>query len=79
MTKRINVTLPEETVELMDRVTKKGDRSRLINRAVTRYVSDIGRENLREALKQEAIAHAAEDLALAEEWFPTDADEWPDR
>ena len=28
MRKRINITLPEETLELMDRVTEHGDRSR---------------------------------------------------
>ena len=32
--RRINITLPEETVRLIDRVAQKGDRSFLISEAV---------------------------------------------
>jgi metal-responsive CopG/Arc/MetJ family transcriptional regulator len=39
MSKRINVILPEETVRVLDRVSSKGDRSRLISAAVLYYVS----------------------------------------
>ncbi len=38
MTRRLNITLPEQTVALMDRVAGKGQRSRLIDVAVHRYV-----------------------------------------
>jgi len=31
MRKRVNITLPEETLELIDRVTEHGDRSRFID------------------------------------------------
>jgi hypothetical protein len=34
MRKRINISLPEETLELIDRVTEHGDRSRSIHGAV---------------------------------------------
>ena len=34
MRKRINISLPEETLELIDRVTEHGDRSRFIDEAV---------------------------------------------
>jgi hypothetical protein len=40
MTKRLNITLPERTVALMDRVAGKGQRSRLIAEAVERYVEE---------------------------------------
>jgi metal-responsive CopG/Arc/MetJ family transcriptional regulator len=40
MTKRLNITLPERTVALMDRVAGRGQRSRLIDVAVHRYVEE---------------------------------------
>ena len=66
---RLNITLPEETVRLIDRVAKRGNRSRLISDAVTRYVKELGRANLRRRLKQGAKRRADRDLAIAEEWF----------
>jgi CopG family transcriptional regulator/antitoxin EndoAI len=74
--KRINVTLSEGTVRLMDRVADKGQRSRLINEAVRRYVEDLGRQRLRKRLKAGALARADRDLALAEKWFTIDEQAW---
>jgi metal-responsive CopG/Arc/MetJ family transcriptional regulator len=71
---RINVTLPKETIKLMDRVSKKGDRSRLINEAVKHFIETIGLTNLRRRLEQGASARAGRDLEIAEEWFPADND-----
>ena len=51
MAKRINITLPDKTVNVLDRVAKKGDRSRFIDRAVLHYIETAGRQNLREQLK----------------------------
>ena len=73
---RINITLPEETVQLIDRVCRKGDRSRLIDRAVKRYVSNARRANLRKLLKQGALRRAERDLRLAEESFFLDEEAW---
>jgi len=70
MTQRINVTLPEETVRALDRIAPKGGRSRFISDAVLYYVTEQGKRNLRERLKQGALANAARDLELAREWFP---------
>jgi metal-responsive CopG/Arc/MetJ family transcriptional regulator len=47
MRKRVNIPLPEETLELIERVTEHGDRSRFIDEAVKHYVEHIGRTNLR--------------------------------
>lgn len=69
MHRRLNITLPEETVRLIDRVAKKGNRSRLISDAVRRYVRELGRANLRKRLKEGARRRAARDRALAEDWF----------
>ena len=70
MNKRLNITLPEDTVRLMDRVAGRGRRSSLIDRAVRRYVREESRANLRKQLAASYKANAEEDLQLAQEWFP---------
>lgn len=70
MSKRIQVVLPDTTVTVLDRVTTKGNRSRFIDRAVRRLVEVEGKANLRQRLKEEGIANAERDLAIAAEWFP---------
>lgn len=70
MSKRINIVLPDKTVAVLDRVTTKGNRSRFIDRAVRRLVEVEGTANLRQQLKEEAIANAGRDLEIATEWFP---------
>jgi len=68
--KRLNITLPEETVRIMDRVAGKGRRSNLIDRAVRGYVKEATRANLRKQLAASYKANAEDDLRLAEDWFP---------
>ena len=70
MSKRINIVLPDKTAAVLDRVTTRGNRSRFIDRAVLRLVETEGKANLRARLKEEAIANADRDLAIATEWFP---------
>ena len=70
--KRINVILPEETVELMDRVATKGQRSRLIDEAVQEYVRILGRARLRKQLEECARKRAPRDLGLVADWFDLD-------
>ena len=76
MYSRINITLPEETIRLIDRVCKKGNRSRLIDKAVKRYVTDARRANLRKLLKEGALRRAERDLRLAEESFFLEEEAW---
>jgi CopG family transcriptional regulator/antitoxin EndoAI len=76
MSKRLNIVLPEDTLKILDRVTGKGDRSRFISDAVLYYVQNRGAANLRERLKQGALANAKLDLEIAEEWFPVDQEAW---
>ena len=73
---RSNITLPEETIRLIDRVCQKGNRSRLIDKAVKRYVTDARRANLRKLLKQGALRRAERDLRLAEESFFLEEEAW---
>jgi CopG family transcriptional regulator/antitoxin EndoAI len=70
MSKRINIILPDKTVAVLDRVTTKGSRSRFIDRAVRQLIETESKANLRARLKEEAIANAERDLAMAAEWFP---------
>jgi CopG family transcriptional regulator/antitoxin EndoAI len=75
---RINVSLPEETLRLLDRVAGKGDRSRLIDEAVRYYIDDKGRGEIKKRLKEGAIRRATRDLQLTEEWFPLEEEVWND-
>ena len=76
MNKRINVILPTTTVAVLDRVTTKGNRSALIDRAIRHYVKTQSRQHLRERLKQEALANAERDAQMATEWFPLEEEAW---
>ena len=76
MHRRINITLPEETVRLLDRVSEKGDRSGLIDRAIKHYIERRGRANLRRQLKEGYQRRSAIDLQVAEEWFPIEHEVW---
>ena len=72
--KRINITLPADTVRLLDRVAEKGNRSGLLDRAVRFYVKEMGKANLRRQLRLGAEVRASRDLAVAEEWFPVESE-----
>jgi len=76
MTRRLYIILPERTVALIDRVAGKGQRSRLIDVAVHRYVEEESRANLRKQLREGARVRAERDVQLAEDWFALD-DEVP--
>jgi CopG family transcriptional regulator/antitoxin EndoAI len=77
MRQRINITLPETTLRLLDRIAPKGDRSRVIDAAVRHFVETHGKANLRKQLAEGARRRAERDLLLAEEWFGIDEEAWP--
>ena len=79
MRRRVNITLPEETIQMIDRVAAKGDRSRLIDEAVRHFVKARHRQTLRTRLKEGARKRAERDLRLAEEWFLLEEESWPAR
>lgn len=79
MHRRINITLPEDTVRLIDRVATKGDRSRLIGEAIRHYVQATGRAELKKRLREGALRRADRDRALAREWFLIDEGAWQHR
>ena len=74
--KRLNITLPESTVALLENVADKGQRSVFIDVAIKHYVKQIKQESLRESLKAGAIARSQRDLAVAEEWFEIEEESW---
>lgn len=76
MRHRINITLPRETVQLIDRVAKAGERSRLIDEAVRDYVSRRSRLNLKKQLREGAVKRAERDLQQTQEWFFLDEEAW---
>ena len=67
--KRINLSLPEETVALIDRINKLGDLNSLIDVAIRHYVSSIERAKLKARIKAGAQKRGERDLQLAAEWF----------
>ena len=76
MNKRINIMLPERTLAVLDRVARKGNRSRFVSEAVLHYVETQGKQNLRERLKTGYLANADENLRIAAEWFPLEEEAW---
>ena len=76
MHQRINITLPEDTIRLLDRTVTAGSRSRFIDQAIKHYVQTQSKKRLRTLLKEGAIARAERDLAVAGEWFPVDDETW---
>lgn len=76
MYRRINVTLPESTVRLVERLAGKGERSRLVDQALRQYLRGVTKKTLRKRLKEGAIRRAERDRALAEEWFFVEEETW---
>jgi CopG family transcriptional regulator / antitoxin EndoAI len=74
--KRLNITLPESTVALLETVADKGERSTFIDTAIVSYIKQTKQETLRENLKNGAIARSQRDLSLSEEWFDVEEELW---
>jgi CopG family transcriptional regulator/antitoxin EndoAI len=67
--RRLNITLPERTVKMLDRAAPKGNRSRLIDDAIRQYLTTVGRAALRKRLEEGYRRGAEQDLEIAAEWF----------
>ena len=68
--KRINISIPIETLQLLDDIAPPKKRSQFITEAIKQYANEIKRLQLREQLKAGYIANAESDRKIAEEWFP---------
>lgn len=76
MHRRINITLPGETIQLINQIVPKGDRSRFINEAVKYYIVQTHKVKLKQQLKEGAIRRAERDLNLAGAWFGLEEEAW---
>ena len=77
--RRINITLPEQALRLVDRVASRGDRSRFIAEAISHYANATRRTELRKRLREGAVRRAARDRALVLDWFDIDREVKPRR
>ena len=74
---RVNITLPKETLKLIDKLSQKRERSRFLNEAVRFYVEKKGKVNLKRLLKEGYVKSAKRDLEIAREWFHLEEEVWP--
>jgi len=77
--KRVNISIPQATIEKIDALTQRGDRSRFIDQAVHFYVDAVGRKQLRQSLKEGAVRRTARDADIAAQWFPVGESVWPNQ
>ena len=76
MSKRINIVLPEATVQTIDRMVGPGQRSRFINTAVQHYVANRSVEAIRAQLERAAVRDRDLDREVAADWFAVDHETW---
>ncbi len=76
--KRINITLPESTVALLERAAENGSRSTFIDAAIKKHIKEIQKQDLHEQIKAGSIANAERDLKMAKEWFDLEEEIWRD-
>jgi CopG family transcriptional regulator/antitoxin EndoAI len=76
MSKRINIVLPELTIQTIDRMTKPGQRSRFIDQAVQHFVANRSAEALRVQLERATVRDQDLDRKLAGDWFAVDQESW---
>ena len=72
---RVNITLPSETLELIQRVSKD-NRSEFINKAVKLYANRLERARLKQRLKKTYLERGEDDLAIAQGWEPIERKLW---
>lgn len=74
--KRVNIILPERTLNLIDRVAESGNRSRLIDEAIRFYIEQMTRSNLRQKLKEGALQRAEPNRKFSDKWFFMEEELW---
>jgi metal-responsive CopG/Arc/MetJ family transcriptional regulator len=77
--KRINITLPAETLKRLDKMVPEGKRSAFIDKAVNGYLTQTSKAALRKELKEGYFTHAARDLQIAQAWAVLDDAAWETR
>lgn len=76
--RRINITLPESTFDILETVADKGSRSTFINMAIKSHAESLQKKSLRKRVEEGAIARSERNLKMAEEWFHLEEELWHD-
>ena len=76
MSKRINIVLPETTIQTINRMAKPGQRSRFINEAVQHFAAYRSTEALRAQLERAVVRDRDLDREVAQDWFAVDQEAW---
>jgi CopG family transcriptional regulator/antitoxin EndoAI len=76
MSRRINIALPEATIQTIDRMTTPGQRSRFIDTAVQHFVAYRSTEALRSRLERAAVRDRDLDREVAADWFAVDRESY---
>ena len=81
MARQLQITLPEDTMQLLDRWLVSSDYpekeyNNLINEAIKLYIMEPQRNYLKQQLKEGAIVRAERDLNLAQDWFSLEEELW---
>jgi hypothetical protein len=76
MSKRLNIVLPEATVQTIDRMARPGQRSRFIDQAVRHFVAHRSIEALRVQLEHAAVRDQDLDREVASDWLAVDQELW---
>lgn len=65
MNRRINVSLPDKILQLIDQFAPRGDRSRFIAEAVSHYIEFTRKTELQQKLKEGANSSGGERLEFS--------------
>ena len=76
MSKRLNIVLPEATVQTIDRMAKPGQRSRVIDQAVQHFVAHRSSEALRAQLERATVRDRDLDREVESDWLAVDQELW---
>jgi hypothetical protein len=75
-TKRVDFTLPIDTINLLNKTVPKGKKSELVNKALQVYIRHLKQKDLRKSMREEALADAGLDLHITGEWSAVDQEAW---
>ena len=75
-TVRLNITLPEELAQQLDKLVGPRKKSRFITEALRQRIEKMKNDQIQKLLKEGYKARKAESLAITKEFEPTDLEGW---
>jgi metal-responsive CopG/Arc/MetJ family transcriptional regulator len=73
---RLNIILPKDQVEFMNRIAGPRNRSRIISESIREYIQRRGKMELEKQLEEGYRATAKENIVLAREFEAADLEGW---